>query len=150
MKDIIELSTFDFNKEIIIGEIGALIFIPLFSFIASLFTSSVNIISSMTIVGSIVGASIFWISTRIYDEKRIDIYSLSRIIKDVEYFTPAAFILTSLIYYPLIFAFSHYFLNKQDQVVYSVLGAQAIAFALFLAAINIYRFYLWKLAGKRI
>ena len=144
------LSTLDFNKEIIFGEIGALIAIPIMAYLASKVTDSAFILSALAVAGSIIGASAFWIFMRVYDEKKVHIFSMHHLVKDIEYFTPAAFLLTVLVYYPIIFFFSEYLLNRSYYAVYSVVISQAIAFTLFLAAINLYRYSLWKITGEKL
>lgn len=143
-------STFDFNKELIFGEVGAMICAPLSAFIASKFTNTTDIISSIAVAGSILGACIFWIAMRISDQKKRHMLSKNKFIKDIELFTPVAFVLTLLIYYPSLFLISKYLLTQGNKVISSVIGSQLIAFATFLAAINIYRIILIKLYNKEL
>ena len=140
----------DFNKEILIGEIGALIGIPIFSYITSLFTKNSTIISSSAVVGALVGAAVFWLSMRIYDEKKRGEYSVKNIVNDVAYFTPVAFVLSMIVYQPILFFVSYYLLNQGSSVLYSVIISQIIAFIFFLVGINIYRSLLLKYFGKRL
>ncbi len=147
---VISKEAFDFNKELLFGEVGALIGAQTFSYIASHLTDSVNLISYSTVLGAILAAALFWVSIRVYDEKKRKELSRKKFTEDLAYFTPVAFILTSIIYYPSLFFISRYFLEHKDKVVYSVFLSQLIAFSLFLIAINIYRHILLKWFGKKL
>ncbi|MEM4271950.1 MAG: hypothetical protein QXD13_02600 [Candidatus Pacearchaeota archaeon] len=142
--------TVDFNKEIIFGEIGAVLGAPASSFIISRFTSSVNVISYSAVIGAIIGAAIVWIATRVYDQLKMHKLSTKKFFGDIAFLTPVAFALTLLIYYPTLFLMSKYMLLSENKVIFSVILAQLIAFALFLTAINLYRYILLKITGRRI
>jgi len=141
-------TTWAFNKEIIFGEIGAFLGVPLFSFIASQLTKQTSIISASAVGGSIIGAVIFYLSMRIYDRKKQENYGKKELFNDLSYFTPVALMLTLLVYYPILYFVSNYLLNKNTNLFLSVIPSQLIAFAVFLVAINIYRFILIKYFGK--
>lgn len=145
---------FSFNKEIVFGEIGALIFIPLFSLITSKFTSSSNIISISAVIGGMIGGAIFWLAIRIYDnyygDDKSERESLNKLSLDIAYFAPAAFILGLIVYQPTLFFLSRHLLNIGDKVIYSVILSQAISFWCFLILMNVYRIILYKFFGKRI
>lgn len=142
--------TFNFNKQLLIGEIGAVICAPLVSYIFSLFTQKSSIISASAVGGSIFGAAIFWLATKIYDKKKEKKFSTPNLAKDIAYFTPAAFLLTLLLYYPTLYLLSHYLLLQGDKVLLSVIPSQIIAFLLFLVGINLYRLLLYKFLGKQL
>ena len=135
---------FDFNKEILFGELGAVISAPIIAYFASLFTTSTNIISAVAVLGSIAGASLFWILMRAYDESRR--HELSHLATDIGYFTPAAFLATLLFYYPTLFLISRHLLSQDYRVAASVILSQILAFSMFLVAMNLYHFYLRKIA----
>lgn len=143
-------STFDFNKELIFGEAGAILGAPLAASIASKYTAVAGDISSVAVVGAVVGAAICFLGMRIFDEKRNKNLSIKDLAGDLAYFTPVAFVLTLLVYYPLLFFISRHFLAQGDRVVYTILGSQLVAFAYFLLAINIYRALLIRYVGKRL
>jgi hypothetical protein len=143
-------SAFDFNKEILFGELGALISAPLISYIVSRFTDVPKIISSFAVGGAIFGACAFWLLMRAYDEKSRKELSVKHMASDIEYFTPGAFILALLIYYPSLYLVSKHFLTEDYRVLISVILSQVIAFLLFLIAVNIYRYFIWKYFGKKL
>ena len=135
----------DFNKEILFGELGAVLSAPAMAYITSLLTQNTRTISALAVIGSIVGASLFWILMKIHDEKVRHIFSGRHLVKDIEYFTPAAFLCTLLFYYPTLFLFSRHLLTQDYKVVSSVIISQIAAFILFLAALNAYRYVLYNL-----
>ena len=138
---------FDFNKEIFFGELGAFISIPIITYLVAHFTKNATLISSAAVVGSIAGASLFWILMRAYDDKRRHELSFKRLATDVSYFTPAAFATTLLVYYPVLFLLSRYMIIKDSVIFRSVIIAQLIAFSLFLLVMNFYHHYLYKITG---
>jgi len=135
----------NFNKEILAGEIGALISAPLGGLIASLFTLNSSYISAIAVLSSLAGASLFWIMMRAYDEKRTNVFTMQHLATDIGYFTPGAFILALVVYYPSLFLMSRHLLTQDYRVVSSVILSQAIAFTIYLVAMNVYRYLLWKL-----
>lgn len=142
--------TINFNKEILFGEFGAIVGIQTVSFISSRVNYSVNLLSYMVVIGAIVGASLFWFLMRLYDKTRKTKYPEKNIIEDIEYYAPAAFVLTSIFYYPTLFFATKYFLEHNRMVEYSATISQIIAFGLFLIGINIYRYVLNKYYGKSL
>ena len=137
----------DFNKEILFGEVGALISAPAVSYFASMITKDYNVISLSAVIGAIIGASIFWIAMRIYDKRRNKM-PLENVAKDIAYFTPAAFLISLILYYPTLFLVSHYLLVEGVRVLYSVISSQVIAFLSFLIGVNAYRYVLAYRFGK--
>ena len=140
----------DFNKEILFGEIGALISAPSTAFLASLITHNKSFISALAVLGSLAGASLFWLIMRAFDEKKDMIFSIQNMALDIGYFTPAAFLCALFIYYPSLFIMSRHLLTQDYRVISSVIISQAIAFTLFLVAMNTYRHLLWKMTGKEL
>ncbi|MBS3094855.1 hypothetical protein J4474_04270 [Candidatus Pacearchaeota archaeon] len=141
---------FNFNKEIIFGEIGALVGAPSVSYLTSQMTESANIISFSAVGGAILGAASFWLIMRIYDDTRNHKLSLKEFAEDIAYFTPVAFFLTCLIYYPLLFFISRYLIRHFTGVLTSVVLSQFIAFTLFFISMNVYRYFLLKVVGKTL
>jgi uncharacterized membrane protein YeaQ/YmgE (transglycosylase-associated protein family) len=142
--------TINFNKEILFGEVGAIAGIQIVSFTSSRVDYSVNLLSYMIVIGAIVGASLFWFLMRLYDKTRKNKYSEEKIIEDITCYAPAAFVLTSLFYYPTLFFATKYFLEHNRMVEYSATISQIIAFGLFLIGINIYRYIINKYYGKSL
>jgi len=134
----------NFNKEILCGEIGALVSAPLGALIASLFTINSSYISAVAVLSSLAGASLFWILMRTYDEKHMHVFTMQHLATDIGYFTPGAFVLAVAVYYPSLFLMSRHLLTQDYRVVSSVILSQAIAFTLYLVAMNVYRYLLWK------
>ncbi len=142
----------NFNKEIILGEVGAIIGAQVTSYFVSNATMSASTISTSAVLGSIVGASLFWVATRVYDKIKTSRrgFSSKSFVEDLAYFTPVAFILTSLIYYPSLYYFSEYLIKNSGHVTIPVFFSQTGAFLLLLMALNFYRYLLYKYAGKEL
>jgi len=143
-----EKSLVNFNKEIIFGEVGSVLGAPLFAFILSRFVKEPDFISGSAVAGGIIGMAVFWLYTRITDKG--EGYSLRKLADDIKYFTPAAFIIALLFYYPTVFFVSKSFLTNHHRVLYSVIVAQIAAFLFFLLGMNIYRYFLDKIIGKKL
>ncbi|MFH1311262.1 MAG: hypothetical protein ABIH65_02550 [Nanoarchaeota archaeon] len=148
MDSINKRNTFNFNKQIIFGEVGALIGAPLIAYIISRFTSNSKFISFFAVIGAIVGQAILWLSTRTYDKKKEGNFSIKNLIGDLIYFTPMAFLLTLFVYYPTIYFVADYLISDHYKVIYSVISSQILAFSLFLIVINLYRYFLAKYYNK--
>jgi uncharacterized membrane protein YeaQ/YmgE (transglycosylase-associated protein family) len=140
----------NFNKEILFGEIGAIVGIQAVDYIFNKMNYSTNMLSYMIVMGAILGASLFWFLMRLYDKTRGHKYTEGKIVSDISYYAPAAFILTSLFYYPTLFFATKYFLEHHRRVQFSSTTAQIIAFGLFLIGINIYRYILNKYYRKEL
>ncbi|MFA5953196.1 MAG: hypothetical protein WC812_01245 [Candidatus Pacearchaeota archaeon] len=146
----ISKSFFNFNKEIIFGEIGAIFGAQIFGYVFSKTNISVNWISGLIVLGSIIGASLFWTCTRIYDKFTRKEFSRKKFGQDILYFTPAAFLLTCLIYYPSLFTISKHLLLENYKEVYSIALSQLLSFLFFLISINLYRYILSKMTKKEL
>lgn len=140
----------DFNKELLFGELGAIIGAQISSYICSKISSSISVISAFTVIGAIIGAAVFFLSLRIYYKIKNKDFSRRKLVGDLLYFTPVAFILTSIIYYPSLFFFEKYFLTHQYRIAFSTFVSQALAYLFFLISINIYRYILLKTTGKNL
>ena len=99
----------DFNKEVLIGEIGAIVGATLFGFLGSLISRSSYFIPIATLVGSIFGGSISMLTARIRDEKKYKTFSTKKLWKDISTIFPSSEILKSTIYHDakIIFVQSH-------------------------------------------
>lgn len=148
MNSINAKNTLNFNKELIFGEMGALIGAPLTSYLVSRFTSTIKFISFSAVLGGIIGGIIFWLFMRVYDKKIDKKFSIKNLAEDIIYFTPVAFLISLLMYYPILFFSSEYFLEDQHKILFSVIFAQLIAFSIFLIMMNIYRYFLAKIYKK--
>ncbi len=137
----------EFNKEILFGELGAIIGTQTFGYISSKLTNFENVISFFVVLGAIIFASLFWLFLRYYHKQKKG-YGVKEIIKDTFYFTPVSAILTILLYYPTLFLITKYLLINKLNVHFSAIIAQTIAFFLFLLGINVYRKFLIKYFKK--
>ena len=142
MGKLINRRLIDFNKEVLFGEVGGIIGAPLVGFLASIFSARPGILASFTLVGSITGAAILWLSARIYDRKKRKQFSVLKLGEDIAFYTPVAFTIAFFVCYPSIFLISRFLLRKGLPVVVSSASAEFSAFLMFLIAINIYRFLL--------
>lgn len=139
-----------FNKQLICGEIGALIGTPSFPAVASLFTRNADILSASAVVGALVAGSVFWVVMKIRDERQQGTSSLSRLAGQIAWFSPAAFVSGLLTYQPVLFLAGRAFIRMGVPVVPAVLAAQALAFCLFLLAMNGYRLAVHRSTGQWI
>ncbi len=132
----------DFNKEILIGELGALIGAVLFGLEAFLLHKSPDFTSTLTIVGSTIGGSVSWWITRIHDERKRNEFSIKRLGKDLTFYTPVAFLITTFISYPAVFLVTH---SISSRIHFSFLGSfvgELSGFTLFFVLMNGYRYFL--------
>ncbi|MCL5730154.1 MAG: hypothetical protein M1165_01130 [Candidatus Pacearchaeota archaeon] len=130
----------DFNKEILIGEIGAILGAPIFGFISSFILKNPLFISFATLGGSIVGGSVSWLTTRIYDEKKYREFSRKKFTKDLSLFTPVAFLISILASYPTVLFVTKTMFSENHSPFFSSLAGELSGFAIFLILINTYRF----------
>lgn len=137
--------TINFNKEILIGEIGALAGTQGFGHFASKIFSSSAVISAFVVLGAIIGASLFWFLARLYHRKIQRKETNKTVAKEISYFAPASAFLAIFVYYPTLFFVTKYFLKHHDAVSHSAIISQVIAFVMFLIGINVYRYILIKL-----
>lgn len=140
----------DFNKQLLFGEIGALTGTPLFSFITSLLTDDPAIISLSAVVGGLVAGSVFWLIVKVYDEKRRGSHLVRRLAGQIAWFSPAAFIVGLMVYQPTLFLVARWLIKGGAIVVLAVLASQALAFTLFLVAMNLYRLVIHRIAREWI
>ena len=143
-------SLVDFNKQILFGEIGAVVGIQLAPLVTSWFTANPDIISLAAVLGGQVAGSVVWLIVKSRDEKGPGAHSVLNLAVQIAFFSPAAFIVGLIVYQPTLFLVTRHLLRNGNLVVYSALISQFAAFSLFLVSINIYRFALYRIAGKRI
>ena len=143
-------SLVDFNKQILFGEIGSVIGIPLAPLIASRFTTDPSIISFSAVLGGFLAGSVFWLLIKSQDEKGRGANSVLNLAVQIAFFSPAAFIVGLIVYQPTLFLVTRHLLTSGHLVVYSAVVSQCAAFSLFLVSINIYRIALYRIAGRRI
>ncbi len=136
-----------FNREVLLGECGALLVANAAATGAGKYTTQPGVISGVAVAGTLVGGAVFWLAARIYDRRAEHRLAARQVAADIGYFTPAAIVLGLLVYDPSIYLTSRYFLVKGEAVTASVLLGQVIAFGLFLLCLNIYRVVLRRLTG---
>ncbi|HEX5400128.1 MAG TPA: hypothetical protein VFY06_13870 [Verrucomicrobiae bacterium] len=138
-----------FNRELILGEIGALIGILLAPLIASRFTSNAAILSSSAVGGGMVMGSIFWLLTSVGHETARGSALVWKLGRKIAFFSPAAFVLGMLVYQPVLWLLSYWLIAWGVHVLWAAWLSQTAAFTLFLCVMNLYRWALRKFAGKR-
>jgi hypothetical protein len=139
----------EFNLQIMVSELGALLGAPIGGHVASANHGTTTVISAATVAGAIVGAAIMYLSLRAYHKHREGTLTGVRFVSDMVHFTPAAFLLTLLLYYPTLFFLSRA-LQANHTVLFSVVCSQLVAFALFLIGINVYWQVLRKYTGREL
>ena len=140
----------DYNKQLFFGEIGALAGAPVFPFITSRLTKDPSIISFSAVVGALVAGSVFWLVVKVYDEKKRGSHSLWHLAGQVAWFSPAAFLISLMVYQPTLFLAARSLIMGGTFVVYAALVSQLLAFAFYLVAMNVYRLALHRLTGRWI
>lgn len=141
---------FDFNKEIIFGEIGALLGSALGSYLSFLISHNEKLIPIFSVVGSFLGSTTLYLSTKIYNKRKRKELSLRNLIHDLMYYTPAAAPLRIFIGYPLLYFFTRYFVKNGLGAFYSGALGEFLSFLIFLFLINMYRIILFRFFKKRI
>lgn len=134
--------TIDFNKEILLGEIGALVGAVLLGLVAFFIHKNPNIVSILTLIGSIAGGSASWWIARVHDEKKRHEFSIKKLGRDISLYTPVAFLIALLISYPTIFWVTHAISTKIRFDFIGSLAGELSGFALFLIVMNGYRYIL--------
>lgn len=140
----------DFNKEIFFGEIGAILGAALITAIASHFTSSRTIIAQFSVIGSILGGSTLFLFEKIKNKIRRKELILKSIIKDLEYFTPAAALIGFGVAYPILYNLAKFLIKIGWHPYIAGAIAEIGAFSAFIILINLYRFGLIKFFKKNI
>jgi hypothetical protein len=146
----ISKEAFDFNREILFGEVGSLLGIQFASILSIHFPRHPNLIPHFIVLGAMVMGSLFWLLARIYYKSKREKYSENKFIYDMKYFTPASAVFTLLFYYPTLFFATKYLIEHNKPIEFSAILSQVLAFAAFLTAINIYRYVLLKVFDKKL
>ncbi len=132
----------DFNKEILIGELGALLGASFFGLESFLIGKSPNFISIFTIIGSIIGGSYSWLITRIYDERKRNEFSIKKLKRDLSLYTPIALLVALLITYPIVFFVTRSISSKIHLSFLGPFAGELSGFAVFIVLMNGYRYIL--------
>ncbi len=140
----------DFNKEIIFGEIGALLGSALGSYLSFWISRNEDLIPTFAVVGSILGSTTLFLSTKIYDKRKRKELSFRNIFNDLKYYTPAAATLRVLVGYPLLYFLTKLFVEAEIGAFYSGALGEFSSFLVFLSLINIYRIVLARSFKIRI
>ena len=143
-------TAWEFNKEIIFGEVGSLLGAYAAAWIASRLTRNAALISAALIPGTLLGGTAFWLTARIAHQRKRHNWSVGVLARDISFFTPAAAILGFAVYDPAIFLASHSLLVHGAGVVLSVAGGEITAFSLFLGSMNAYRLILAKTGARHL
>jgi hypothetical protein len=143
-------STLNFNREILIGECGALVLANLAAPAAGHFTGNPAVISGVAVAATLAGGGLSWLAARIYDRKQQHTYNAKAIASDLGYFTPGAVVLGLGLYDPALYLISRALLVRGLAVWLAVGIGQLVAFALFLLALNGYRHLLLRVRGKEL
>lgn|GEM_PF-987414 len=139
----------DFNKEIISGEIGALLGSSLGSYLSSLILNE-SLVPAFAVAGSILGSTLLFLSTKIYNKKKRKELSFRNIFNDLKYYTPAAATLRISAGYPLLYLFTKYFVSIGVSALYSGALGEFFSFLIFLFLINIYRIVLFRFFKRKV
>jgi len=139
-----------FNRELLLGECGALVVSNPAASVVSRFTKNPDLISYAAVAGTLLGGALFWLAARIYDNTRETRLDTKVLASDIGYFTPAAVLLGILVYDPSIYYATHHLLYNGGSVVPSVLLGEVFAFVVFALFMNLYRLLLLRLRGKRL
>ena len=140
----------NFNKQLLFGEIGAVIGTPLTSVVTSHFTDDAAVIAFSAVVGGLLSSSLFWLIVKIRDERRGGARSVRHLAGQIAWFSPAAFVLGLLTYQPTLFLMGRWLIKRGVAVAAAVLASQVLAFTLFAIAMNLYRLILHRTVRKRI
>ena len=146
----ISRESLDFNKEILIGEIGSLVGVQFVSLMSIHFSRYQNLIPFFIVLGAMILGSLFWVLARVYYKSKKEKYSEKSFFEDVKYFSPASILFTLVFYYPTLFFAVKYFLEHHRAIEFSAILSQVLAFLAFLVAINIYRYVLFKVFDKKL
>lgn len=140
----------DFNKEILIGEVGALIGASFLGFIGSLISRAPNFVSISTLIGSIFGGSTSMLITKVHDEKKYKTFSKKKLVRDISLYTPAAFLIAGLVAYPVLLFVTNLLFVKDNVAPLSSFIGELAGFGAFLIVINIYRYSLSRLLKREL
>lgn len=140
----------DFNREVISGEIGALLGSAFGSYLSFFISGNEKLIPSFSVVGSMLGSTTLYLSAKIYNKIKRKEFSFRNLVHDLIYYTPVAAPLRIFIGYPLLYFFTRYFVRNGIGAFYSGALGEFLSFLAFLLMINIYRLILAGVFKRRI
>jgi len=140
----------DFNDEIILGEVGALIGSASGSYLSFLISKDDKLSPAFSVVGSIILGGILFLSEKIHDKMKRKEFSIKNLIHDLSYYTPAAAPVSIFIGYPMLYLLTGFFIGKGLNPFYSGALGAFLSFLVFLVIMNIYRTVLLHVFKKRI
>ena len=143
-------STYNFNRQILLGEIGALLLANVTAPTVSHFTRRAAVISASAVAATLIGGTLGWLTARIRDHVKEKSFTARSMAADISYFTPAALFFGFFVYDPAIYLVSHHLLTHGAGVWVSVIAGQIMAFSLFLLSLNLYRFSLIRFRGRAL
>ncbi|MDO8528638.1 MAG: hypothetical protein Q7S06_01975 [Nanoarchaeota archaeon] len=142
---------FEFNKEIVFGEIGAILGSSLGAYLSFLISGNEKLIPTFTVVGSIIGSTTLYLSTKIYHKIKRKELSLKNIFHDLKFYTPVAAPLRIFLGYPILYFLTRYFVRNTNMgAFYAGALGEFLSFLVFLFLINMYRIILFRFFKKRI
>ena len=141
---------FNFNKEIIFGEIGTCTGVQIVNLLPLLINLQINLVPYLVVVGAMIFGSGAWLLTRIHDQSKEKKYTKKKLLNDIKYFTPASVLGTLIFYHPALFFTTKYFLEHHRPLLFSTIVSEVIAFSLFITTMNVYRIVLFKITGKKL
>jgi hypothetical protein len=140
----------DFNKEVLCGEIGAIIGAPIIAALAALFTDSTRVIARFAVLGTFLGGSGLFLWKKMQDKKKEGDYSRKSLFKDLSFYTPVAAIIGTCICWPILYHLTKLLLGKDFNSFMAGAISEVTAFSVFLVLINLYRYILVKKFRKEI
>ena len=143
-------STLNFNRQLLAGEVGALLLAYVAVPAVAHFRSNPALLSAVAVAATLVGGSLGWIAARVSDQLRRRPSSVRSMAGDLSYFTPAALCCGFCVYDPVIYLLTHYLLVHRAGAWVAVAAGQLAAFSAFLLALNAYRFALFRFRGKAL
>jgi len=140
----------DFNKEIVYGEIGAILGAAILASIVSLFTSNRVRIAQFTVLGSILGGATLFLFKKVRNKIRNGDPILKSILHDLKFFTPAAVVIMFGIGYPALYYLMKYLTKVGWNGFVAGAVSELVGFVIFIVCINLYKFGVFKIFHKSI
>lgn len=140
----------DFNKEILYGEIGAVLGAAILSTIMSHFSPSNVRIAQFAVLGSMIGGSSLFLLKKIRNKIRRKEVVLKSVIYDLKYFVPVASLIAFFVTYPILYSLTKFLVKSGWEIFPAGAVSELAGFSVFICCVNIYRFALIKLFKKNI
>ena len=137
-----------FNRAILWGELGALAGVPLAPWMVSAFTRDPSTLALAAVIGGLLGGSVLWIGARLRSQRGRGRQAARRLARDIAWFSPASCVAGLLLYQPGLFLLTRHLLRAGRPAAVAAIGSQAVAFGLFLLALNAYRWVVCRLTGR--